>query len=128
MELLETGPRLPLLDAQEHGHHSHPLLVQVLSSPPPPSLPLPDAPLTLLCSLSYFAAVSGTSMYDSWVYSVYNFALGLPIIFYGIFDRDIPAEFALKYPMVCPAPPSPLLLLTFPLLARSTGQASRTST
>lgn len=40
-------------------------------------------------------------MYDSWVYSVYNFALGLPIIFYGIFDRDIPAEFALKYPMVC---------------------------
>ncbi|CAE7680783.1 ALA3, partial [Symbiodinium microadriaticum] len=47
---------------------------------------------------SYFTAVSGTSMYESWVYSVYNFALGLPIIFYGIFDRDIPQGFALKYP------------------------------
>ena len=50
---------------------------------------------------SYFAAVSGTSMYDSWVYSVYNFALGLPIIFYGIFDQDIPADFALRHPEVC---------------------------
>ncbi len=39
-------------------------------------------------------------MYDSWVYSVYNFALGLPIIFYGIFDQDIPAEFALLHPEV----------------------------
>jgi magnesium-transporting ATPase (P-type) len=39
-------------------------------------------------------------MYESWVYSVYNFALGLPIIFYGIFDRDIPQTFALKYPQV----------------------------
>ena len=51
-------------------------------------------------SYSYFTAVSGTSMYQSWVYSVYNFALGLPIIFYGIFDRDISADFALKNPMV----------------------------
>ena len=49
---------------------------------------------------SYFTAVSGTSMYESWVYSVYNFALGLPIIFYGIFDRDIPQAFSLKYPQV----------------------------
>jgi hypothetical protein len=32
---------------------------------------------------------------------VYNFALGLPIIFYGIFDQDIPAEFALRNPEVC---------------------------
>jgi hypothetical protein len=39
-------------------------------------------------------------MYDSWVYSVYNFALGLPIIFYGIFDQDIPADFALRHPEV----------------------------
>mmetsp|Transcript_4746 Transcript_4746/g.4793 ORF Transcript_4746/g.4793 Transcript_4746/m.4793 type:complete len:1124 (-) Transcript_4746:25-3396(-) len=49
---------------------------------------------------SYFTAVSGTSMYQSWVYSVYNFALGLPIIFYGIFDQDVPFEFALKNPEV----------------------------
>mmetsp|Transcript_2919 Transcript_2919/g.4430 ORF Transcript_2919/g.4430 Transcript_2919/m.4430 type:complete len:1092 (+) Transcript_2919:145-3420(+) len=49
---------------------------------------------------SYLTAVSGTSMYESWVYSIYNFALGLPIIFYGIFDRDIPMAFALQYPQV----------------------------
>lgn len=39
-------------------------------------------------------------MYESWVYSVYNFALGLPIIFYGIFDQDVPSEFALQHPEV----------------------------
>ena len=39
-------------------------------------------------------------MYDSWVYSLYNFALGLPIIFYGIMDRDVPEEFALEFPQV----------------------------
>lgn len=47
---------------------------------------------------SYFTAVSGTSLYESWVYTGFNFMLGLPIIFYGILDRDISAEFALKYP------------------------------
>jgi hypothetical protein len=39
-------------------------------------------------------------MYESWVYSLYNFALGLPIIFYGIMDRDVPEEFALEFPQV----------------------------
>lgn len=71
---------------------------------------------------SYFSAVSGTSLYESWVYSSFNIskitviidfslssvltllfyalALGLPIIFYGIQDCDISAEFALKNPQV----------------------------
>ena len=49
---------------------------------------------------SYYSALSGTSLYDSWVYSGYNFALGLPIIFYGFMDRDIPAGYALKNPVV----------------------------
>lgn len=49
---------------------------------------------------SYFAAVTGTSMYESYIYSLYNFALGLPIVIFGIFDQDISAEFAMKYPQV----------------------------
>ena len=47
---------------------------------------------------SYFDAVSGTSPYESWVYTGFNFILGLPIIFYGIQDRDLSDEFVCKYP------------------------------
>jgi magnesium-transporting ATPase (P-type) len=49
---------------------------------------------------SYLAALSGTSMYQSWIYSVYNFALGLPICFFGVMNQDISAEFAMAYPQV----------------------------
>jgi phospholipid-transporting ATPase len=49
---------------------------------------------------SYYAAVSGTSIYESWVYTSFNFVLGLPIIFYGIQDRDISDAFAMKNPQV----------------------------
>jgi len=49
---------------------------------------------------SYFAAVSGTSSYESWVYTSFNFVLGLPIIFFGIMDRDLTDEFVLKHPQV----------------------------
>ena len=49
---------------------------------------------------SYLAAVSGTSMYESYIYSLYNFALGLPIVFLGIFDQDISGIFAMTYPQV----------------------------
>jgi len=49
---------------------------------------------------SYLAAVSGTSMYESYIYSLYNFALGLPIVFLGIFDQDISDIFAMTYPQV----------------------------
>lgn len=49
---------------------------------------------------SYYAAVSGTSIYESWVYTSFNFVLGLPIIFYGILDRDISDNFAMKNPQV----------------------------
>ena len=47
---------------------------------------------------SYFSFVSGTSTYESWIYSSFNLVLGLPIIFYGIQDRDLSEEFCLKYP------------------------------
>ncbi|RYH31746.1 phospholipid-transporting ATPase [archaeon] len=49
---------------------------------------------------SYYTAVSGTSLYQSWVYTGFNFILGLPIIFYGILDRDLDDEFVLRYPAV----------------------------
>jgi hypothetical protein len=44
--------------------------------------------------------VSGTSLYESWVYTGFNFILGLPIIFYGILDRDLSEDFVLKWPQV----------------------------
>ena len=50
---------------------------------------------------SYYSAVSGTSCYESWVYTGFNFILGLPIIFYGIMDRDLSDKFMETYPQVC---------------------------
>jgi Phospholipid-translocating P-type ATPase C-terminal len=50
--------------------------------------------------VSYFAAVSGVSTYESWVYTGFNFILGLPIIFYGIQDRDLSARFVQDNPEV----------------------------
>ncbi len=50
--------------------------------------------------ISYFDAVSGTSIYESWVYTGFNFILGLPIIFYGIQDRDVSDAFAMQHPQV----------------------------
>lgn len=44
--------------------------------------------------------MSGTSLFESWVYTGFNFILGLPIIFYGFLDRDLTEEFQLKYPQV----------------------------
>jgi len=49
---------------------------------------------------SYFTAVSGTSPYETWIYSGFNLILGLPIIFYGILDRDLTDDFVTKYPQV----------------------------
>lgn len=57
--------------------------------------------MVVLLPNSYYTALSGTSMYDSWVYSGFNFALGLPIIFFGIMDRDVSYEYAMANPKVC---------------------------
>jgi magnesium-transporting ATPase (P-type) len=54
-------------------------------------------------SLFFFNALtgfSGTSFYESLVYSSYNFVLGLPIVFIGILDRDISDGTALSHPAV----------------------------
>lgn len=49
---------------------------------------------------SYLDAQSGTSIYNSWIYSGFNIALGLPIIVYGILNQDIAAGFAMAHPEV----------------------------
>jgi hypothetical protein len=63
---------------------------------------LPTYPAHFMATFacSYYTAVSGTSLYESWVYTSFNFVLGLPIIFFGMLDRDISADFALKHPQV----------------------------
>eukprot|EP00607_Mallomonas_marina_P005822 CAMPEP_0182438608 /NCGR_PEP_ID=MMETSP1167-20130531/85890_1 /TAXON_ID=2988 /ORGANISM="Mallomonas Sp, Strain CCMP3275" /LENGTH=688 /DNA_ID=CAMNT_0024632043 /DNA_START=1413 /DNA_END=3479 /DNA_ORIENTATION=- len=49
---------------------------------------------------SFFDALSGTSPYESWIYTAYNFTLGLPIVFYGIMNKDISSEYVLAHPEV----------------------------
>lgn len=59
--------------------------------------------VVITLSLFYFTALagfSGTSFYESMVYTTYNFVLGLPIIFAGILDRDVSAKTALSHPSV----------------------------
>ena len=59
--------------------------------------------VVITLTLMYYnalAAFSGTSFYESFIYSSYNFVLGLPIIFVGIMDRDISAATALAHPAV----------------------------
>ena len=51
----------------------------------------------------YFSSVtgfSGTSLFESIVYSSYNIELALPIIGIGLFDRDLKASTVLSHPSV----------------------------
>ncbi|KAL3785561.1 hypothetical protein ACHAW5_011309 [Stephanodiscus triporus] len=44
---------------------------------------------------------SGTTLFDGWVTSVFNFVGGtVPIIFMAVFDRDIPRDYVLRNPEV----------------------------
>ena len=49
---------------------------------------------------SYYTSMSGTSSYETWIYSGFNLVLGLPIIFFGILDRDLSDDFVMKNPQV----------------------------
>jgi magnesium-transporting ATPase (P-type) len=57
------------------------------------------------------------------VYSGYNFYLGLPIIAVGIFDQDVPAEFALRHPRIAYATGLYREFLNFPTMSRWTVSA-----
>lgn len=41
----------------------------------------------ILLFFACYSAFSGQSLYESYVYAGYNFFLGLPILFIGIFDQ-----------------------------------------
>eukprot|EP00978_Attheya_sp_CCMP212_P015794 scaffold40883_cov50-Attheya_sp.AAC.5 len=53
--------------------------------------------LTVFSSQSLF---SGTPIFDMWVISMFNFVAGFPILFYGLFDRDLEREYVLRHPEV----------------------------
>ncbi|KAA0173731.1 hypothetical protein FNF27_04880 [Cafeteria roenbergensis] len=59
--------------------------------------------VVITCTLfAYNAATgfSGTSFYESLVYSTFNFVLALPIIAVGIFDQDMDQDSMLAHPSV----------------------------
>mmetsp|Transcript_8666 Transcript_8666/g.16051 ORF Transcript_8666/g.16051 Transcript_8666/m.16051 type:complete len:467 (+) Transcript_8666:2280-3680(+) len=49
---------------------------------------------------SFFAQMSGTSPFDSLVYSGFNFFTGMPPILIGAFDKDMTKEFLLQFPIM----------------------------
>ena len=49
---------------------------------------------------SFWTGFSGTALFESLIYSGFNFFLGLPIIGVGIFDRDVPQEVLLARPQI----------------------------
>ena len=44
------------------------------------------------------AGFSGTSIFEDFVLSAFNFFLGLPILTLGIFDQDLPADYVMAHP------------------------------
>merc|ERR1711871_1020693 len=49
---------------------------------------------------SFYALVSGQTLYESWIYTSFNFALGMPIVLYGIFDKDVTEHFSCDHPQI----------------------------
>lgn len=47
---------------------------------------------------TFFSGYSGQTMYDSNVYGMYNIVLSMPVVCFGIFDRDVPATRLLRHP------------------------------
>lgn len=51
-----------------------------------------------LFSFLFKSGFSGTSIFEDFVLSAYNFFLGLPILTLGIFDQDLSADFVMANP------------------------------
>jgi len=49
---------------------------------------------------SFYNYFSATSFFESYVYSGFNFALGLPIFFLGFTEQDVTADYAERHPEV----------------------------
>ena len=45
-----------------------------------------------------YSAYSGQTLFTDWIYAGYNFYLGWPVIGIGLFNQDITAKTALKFP------------------------------
>ena len=43
---------------------------------------------------------SGTPLFDQWVYSMFNFVATIPILFSGVFDRDLEPHYVKRHPEV----------------------------
>ena len=43
---------------------------------------------------------SGSPLYDEWVISMFNFVVGWPILFLGLFDRDLDKDYVKRNPLV----------------------------
>eukprot|EP01041_Mallomonas_annulata_P008259 gene8259-16990_t len=57
--------------------------------------------LTLvLFAFTFFSGYSGQSLFDDYIYSGYNFFLALPVVAFGVFDRDISAVSLERYKML----------------------------
>ena len=53
--------------------------------------------LVLFC-YTFYNAVSGQTLFESFVYTGFNFFLGAPIVAYGILDRDVTHKYAFNNP------------------------------
>ena len=49
---------------------------------------------------SFYSAFSGQTIFDSLVYSGFNFFLGMPIVCIGVFDRDHPEQRLMERPKI----------------------------
>mmetsp|Transcript_397 Transcript_397/g.539 ORF Transcript_397/g.539 Transcript_397/m.539 type:complete len:933 (+) Transcript_397:61-2859(+) len=49
---------------------------------------------------------SGTPLYDMWVISMLNFVAGIPILFLGVFDRDLDRDYVKRNPIVYKSGPN----------------------
>ena len=59
--------------------------------------------LVLVMTLFYFmfyCGFSGTSVYEDNAMAGFNFFLGLPIFFLGLFDKDVEADYAMSHPAI----------------------------
>jgi len=60
----------------------------------------------VLIVYSQFTFYSGTPLFDMWVLSSFNFVCGIPILLFGMFDRDLDKEYVKSHPHLYAAGPN----------------------
>ena len=53
-----------------------------------------------LFAFGFRSGFSGSVLYEQWLYALYNFFTTLPAIGIGIFEKDVPADYALRHPQL----------------------------